>query len=366
MCAPSPGSSPTFGPAPNLGTLPRPQARLCLQVPRFLQKHCALDLHDTKLLLAVSGGADSMALLTMFTALRPRMGHSLCVVHVDHALRPESPEEAAFVARLCADWGIPCTVRPIPVKKFAAQHNTGLEEASRILRYQMLEEERQRNNADWIITGHHRQDLAEDIVLRLIRGTGWPALGGMQAVDPERHLLRPLLLCEPEDLRALLNSLPLPWQEDASNADISYCRNRMRHILLPLLRVENPSLHQGMENLWLLAREDEAHWDQVISAALSHYQVSLSPPRICLPKALLQAHDRATRLRLYMKAIHSLEQGQARATTLFQLDEAWSQGRGNTYFQLPGKISAHIIRGDVVVSVKAEQDKGPDLTDIVL
>lgn len=355
MYAPPPAAaspaSRTFGPIPNLGTLPRPQAQLCLQVARFLQDHCALNLRGTRLLLAVSGGADSTALLALFTALRAHTGHHVCVLHVDHGLRPESPKEADFVARLCADWGIACTVRQANVKAYAAQHKIGIEEASRTLRYQLLEEERQKSHADWIATGHHRDDLAEDMLMRLTRGTGWPALGGMSAVAPERHLLRPLLLCEAEALRALLRHLALTWHEDPSNTDISYSRNRMRHILLPLLRIENPSLHQGLENLWHLAQEDKAHWEKLVTAALKQHKVSLKPPRICLPKALLQAHDRATRLRLYLTALRSLGQGQARATTLFQLDEAWSQGRGNSHFQFPGKISADIARGNVVVSV---------------
>lgn len=333
---------------PDLAALPRPQARLCLQVARFVRKRCQVSLQGEKLLLAVSGGADSMALLLILAALRTHVGHNITVVHIDHGLRPESPAEADFVATFCAERQIDCTVRVAPVAAYAAQHRIGLEEASRHLRYQLLEEERVRLQATWIVTGHHRDDLAEDMLMRLTRGTGWPGLGGMVAVDRQRHLLRPLLLCDPAALRTLLQSQKLTWQEDPSNNDISLCRNRMRHIVVPLLRVENPSLHQGLENLWTLAREDEAHWDAVLHKALHSHSVNLAPPCITLPKALLQSHDRATRLRLYLKAVHSLGQGQARAQTFFQVDEAWSEGRGNTHFQLHGNISVRVVRGQVI------------------
>lgn len=351
----SPNPTQQVKPAQNfdLASLARPQARLCLQVARFISKRCQIPLQGEKLLLAVSGGADSLALLLILAALRTHLGHDIAVVHIDHGLRPESSAEAHFVATFCAARHIQCTVRVAPVAAYTAKHKLGLEEASRHLRYQICEEERQGRRAAWILTGHHRDDLAEDILMRLTRGTGWPGLGGMVAVDRQRHLLRPLLLCDPAALRTLLQSLNLSWQEDPSNNDIHLCRNRMRHILVPLLRVENPSLHQGVENLWNLAREDEEHWENVVQKALRSHKVSLAPPCITLPKALLQCHDRATRLRLYLKAVHSLGQGQARAHTLFQLDEAWSQGRGNTHFQLPGKISVRLVRGQVSFSISS-------------
>lgn len=334
-------------PCPNLGQLPRASAQLCLHVANFVRHECNIPLRGTRLLLAVSGGADSLALLTIFTALRGHTGHEVQVIHIDHGLRPESPAEAQFVAALCAAWGIDCHLRAAPVREYAAAHAMGLEEAGRHVRYTLLEQTRAACAAQWIATGHHREDLAEDVLLRLCRGTGWPALGGMQALDPQRHLLRPLLWSEPAALRELLQGYGLSWHEDATNADTAYTRNRLRHTIMPLLRAENPALHQGIQNLWTLAQEDALHWEAITTKALAEHHVSLSPPTITLPKALLRAVDRATRLRLYMRAIHALHQGHPRATTLFQLDSAWQEGRGNTLFQLHGKVNAQLLRGAI-------------------
>lgn len=351
---PAPLQTPLFStppPCPSLGDLSRPSAQLCLQVARFVAQECHTSLDGAKLVLAVSGGADSLALLTIFTALRAHTGHSLMVVHINHGLRPESTVEAASVAALCAAWGIECHLHTAPVRQHATAQSIGIEEAGRSLRYELLEHCRVKYAAQWIATGHHRADLAEDMLLRFIRGTGWPALGGMQALDSARHLVRPLLLCDPIALRDLLQGYGLSWHEDASNADISYTRNRLRHTVMPLLQAENPALHQGVQNLWTLAQEDTKHWQAVTTSALAAHRVCLSPPSITLPKALLGAVDKATRLRLYMRAIQGLQQGQARASTLLQLDAAWEEGRGNTHFQLPGKLSARLKQGEITFNI---------------
>lgn len=337
----------SLAPLPSLGQLSRPMARLCLQVSSFIEGHCQLPLHGQSLLVALSGGADSTALLTILALLRPHKGHCVRVLHVDHGLRPESPAEAQSVAALCAAWSIPCHLVTAPVAEYAAGQRSGLEEAGRHLRYQLLEAERQKCGAGWCVTGHHRDDLAEDMLMRLVRGTGWPGLAGMTAVDAGRHLLRPLLLCDPQELRKLLREYGLGWHEDPSNADITYSRNRMRHSILPLLRAENPSLHQGLENLWTLAHADTQHWEHTLEQALVRHNVRLCGPQVSLPRALLRDMDRATRLRLYMRAIKILGQGQARAETLFKLDESWSAGRGGTLFQLPGGIEARLLSGNI-------------------
>lgn len=311
-----------------------------------------LDLHGQRLLAAVSGGGDSLALLCCLYLLRPWLGCTLHVLHVDHGLRPESPNEALVVAGYCASWGIPCTLRQAAVAEHAACHGLGLEEAGRQLRYAVLEEERQRLPAAWILTGHQQEDLEEDVLLRLIRGTGWPALGGMQALDADRHLLRPLLCCAPQELRALLHACQVPWLEDSSNADSRFRRNRLRHSVLPLLRAENPSLHRSIAQLHTLAQLDAAHWTTVLDAALRACPWQETAAGITLPALLLRRLDQAGRLRLYLRTMNWLHHrhghtGQARASSLFALDAAWQAGRGGTCFQFPGTLEARLHHGAI-------------------
>lgn len=349
--APSDSSPRSFDPLPVLQTMPPASARVCLDVRRFLERELHLRLQKRRLLLAVSGGADSLALLVVLVLLRPHWNYKLSVFHLDHQLRPESPEEAQMVVQRCAAWGIPCVARAVDVAAYAEQRGLGLEEAGRKIRYTLLEKERRRIGADWILTGHHRADLEEDVLLRLIRGAGWPALGGMPALDRRRRVLRPLLCSAPDDLRTLLRACGLPWAEDPSNADLHYTRNRLRHGILPLLREENPSLHRNIRTLWRLAREDAAHWEALLDNALAQTPLQKDTAGITAPRALLRALDGSGRLRLYLRVLCTLREnvgyGQARAETLFALDTAWREGRGATRFQLSGGITATLHHGNI-------------------
>ena len=349
---PDTASPAPFDPLPVLQTLPPASARVCLDIRHFLERELRVGLQKRRLLLAVSGGADSLALLAILVLLRPHWHCELGVFHLDHQLRPESPEEARMVVRRCAAWGIPCVARAGDVAAYAGQRGLGLEEAGRKLRYTLLEKERRRIGADWILTGHHRADLEEDVLLRLIRGAGWPALGGMPALDRRRRVLRPLLCSAPEDLRTLLRVCGLSWVDDPSNADPRYTRNRLRHGILPLLRAENPSLHRSIRTLWRLAREDAAHWEALLDNALTQTALQETPEGITAPRALLRALDGSGRLRLYLRILRMLREnigyGQARAETLFALDAAWREGRGATRFQLPGGITAALRHGNIL------------------
>ena len=325
-----------------------PQAKnLCRSVRRFVQHDLAADLCGP-VLLAVSGGADSLALLILFHYLSPLWSADLHVTHVLHGLRPEGEAEARSVAELCSALGIACTGLHADVRTHAVSAGLGLEEAARELRYARLEEARQQCGARWICTGHQRGDLEEDILMRLSRGTGWPGLAGMRAVDARRRLLRPLLLTEPQDLRDLLTHVGVTWAEDQSNADTGYTRNRMRHVLLPLVHEENPAFGCAATLLWRLGQDDAEYWQGEVQRLCAEHGARFAEAEVVLPASLLATAPRALRLRVYMKAVHHLNAGQARAETLRQLDAALQEGRGGTVFQLPGKVTAHVRRGAVI------------------
>lgn len=362
---------------PTLQTLPPAAARLCLEVERF----CLLRLglaRGSHLLLALSGGADSTALVLVLHLLAPRLGLTLHALSVDHGLRAESAQEAEFVLQLCNILGISCTVRQADVYGLAASGKLGIEDAARKLRYALLEQERAAVGADFIALGHHAADVSEDVLLRLVRGTGWPALGGMAARDDDRRLLRPLLATDAQALKDLLRVCGISWCEDASNRSRQYKRNRLRLDVLPLLRQENPSLDRTVHDLWQMARLDEDYWNMALDAALAvtpwleQPVASASGPSLTLPAKLLAGLHPAARLRLYVRAVRYLcrsagantgedsdstgqLRGQARARTLLALDEALASGRGNTRFQLPGGLEAYLKGGNVVFGVPARR-----------
>ena len=375
---------------PTLQNLSPAAARLCLEVERFCLTRLGL-ARGARLLLALSGGADSTALALILRLLAPRMGLTLHALSIDHGLRQESVEDTEFTLQLCRNLHIPCAVRQADVRGMTESSGIGIEDAARRLRYALLEQERTAVGADFIALGHHAGDVSEDVLLRLTRGTGWPALGGMTARDSERRLLRPLLATDPQALRQFLGQCGIGWREDASNQSRHFKRNRLRLDVLPLLRDENPSLDRTLHDLWQMARLDEDYWNTTLDAALAAHpwvengggngrladMADSGGTSLTLPAPLLAGLHPAARLRLYVRAVRWLCRpaengggtasegtgcggsngnaestvqlhGQARARTLLALDDALARGRGNTRFQLPGGLEAYLKGGSIV------------------
>lgn len=199
--------------------------------------------HGAHLLVAVSGGPDSTALLAALVELAPARALRLTAAHVDHALRPESAAEASRAAATATKLGVPMVVRRVELRRGA-----GPEDRARRERYRALAAIAAEVNADWIVTGHTQDDQVETLLLRLLRGAGRRGLGAMR---PRRgRLLRPLLATTRTDVRRYLAERALDFVVDPSNADLRFARNRIRRVVLPLLRAEfNPRLDPALAGL---------------------------------------------------------------------------------------------------------------------
>lgn len=208
------------------------------QVLAFARQHDLLP-PGTTVLCALSGGADSMALLTLLLALREEQGLRVCAAHYDHQLRGgASQADAAFVADWCAARSVPLRLGRGDVAGEARRRRQGVEETARQMRYAFLEESADALGAARIATAHHAGDNAETVLLHLLRGSG---LDGLCGIPPRRgRLIRPLLAQTREALEAYLQAKGVPHVEDASNGDLRYARNRLRAQVLPVLQEMNP------------------------------------------------------------------------------------------------------------------------------
>lgn len=315
-----------------LQALPGWAARLCLRVERFLRECLPRDPAGERFVLAVSGGLDSTALALVLRILQPRLGCELVCAHLDHGLRQDSAQDALHAEAFCRQLGLGCRVARADVRTLASQQHVGLEEAGRMARYAFFEDVRLETGAFAVCTAHHVDDLAEDQVLRLMRGAGWPALGGMPAWDEDRRLLRPLLLTQKAELGRLLEHAGHGWREDSSNASREFTRNRVRQDIVPVLVRENPHYLAAAAELWRQARADSGHWD-----ALMAQSMACAPHKeTVLAKTVLLAASQALRLRLYKRCLDACGPGQALAATLRQLDEAWERGTPGKAFSFPG------------------------------
>jgi len=215
---------------------------------------------DAGVVLAVSGGADSVALLRAMVALCGEDRSPLRVAHVNHALRgAESDGDQQFVEDLCRQFGLPCHSCHMEVAVEAQRTGESLEAAGRSVRYAWLQEVAQQHGAGYVATAHTADDQVETILHRIVRGTGMAGLAGIprtRALGPAVSLLRPMLNTRRADVIAYLESLRQPFRFDASNADSQHMRNRIRIELLPLLRQNyNPGVDEAISKLGALAAD---------------------------------------------------------------------------------------------------------------
>lgn len=197
------------------------------------------------LLLAVSGGPDSMAMLDKYEKARPPF--PLAVAHVNHGLRPESDGEETLVRDYCKAHGLPCFVRKADVKREMQKGET-VESAARRIRYEFFRTVAHETGATHLATAHTRDDQCETVLLHLLHGAGAKGLCGILPLRKEGDLtvVRPLLSCGKDDLIAYCRENAVPYAVDASNDDLSYTRNRIRHLLLPEMEKINPNVRTAL------------------------------------------------------------------------------------------------------------------------
>lgn len=338
-------------PLPRLQDLPPKWARFCLAIGAFATNELACDFTTLPCVVACSGGADSTSLLLLSALLCRKNGGHVTAVHLDHGLRDDSPLDARFVAGLCENWNIPLVSVRQDISGLAAERGIGLEEAGRLARYDLLERVRRETRSELIVLGHQLNDLAEDQLLRLMRGAGWPALGGMAAHDASRHLLRPLLLTPRAQLEQFLTVAGQVWRVDQSNFDDATTRNRVRQDLLPVLLRENPAYLDAAARLWRQARLDEAHWGAETSRVLGQLPKNASGEVVVLPSRTLDQCSAPLRLRLYKAVLEDLGPGQPLSDGLFRLDELWRQRATGKRLRFPGDKEARLTKAGIAMQV---------------
>jgi tRNA(Ile)-lysidine synthase len=247
---------------------------------------------------AVSGGADSVALLTILLDLRRDLGLVLFVLHVNHQLRgAESEEDERFVQELAAAHDLQFACEKVETKAFAAKKKLSIESAARELRYEFFRKAVAAHNLDKIATAHTSDDQAETVLLKLLRGAGTKGLAGIyprlavgRKAEGARQkasstgtgqqaqanagtaaatfIVRPLLAVRHRDLKAYLSEVGQSWREDSTNRELRHTRNRIRHEILPRLTHVNPRARETLAEAAEIARSEEDYWTARVSDLL--------------------------------------------------------------------------------------------------
>lgn len=249
-------------------------------------------------LVAVSGGADSTALLHLLVALRPEWDLSLHVLHVDHGLRADSTRDAEAVQALGRRCGV-----PVDVVRVSVDPRGSLEAAARDARHAALEVHAERIGAVRIALGHTADDQAETVVMRLLEGAG---LRGLAGIPPVRgRLIRPLLTMRRRELVAMLERAGVAWVEDPTNRDPRFRRNRIRHEVLPALAAAYGDVVPALTRLARQAREAVGRLERVGEDQLARLAVR-RPGEITLVRSALLALPAEVAAEVLRQAVQAL------------------------------------------------------------
>lgn len=282
-----------------------------IKLTQIIQSRCGLR-PDTPVLIGVSGGADSLCLLDLLH----RLGYALAVAHFDHGLRLESAADAEYVRQQAQQRGLPCIMMRVDVGEFAARQHLSLEDAARRLRYAFLFDQARRVGAQAVAVAHTADDQVETLLLNLLRGAGMAGLKGMRyrtflsEWDTAIPLVRPLLGVWREEVLAYCDQHQLQPRQDATNDDLTYQRNRVRHVLIPQMQAFNPQVKQA---LWRTAQALAADHDvlqPVVVAALAGCRRESASGALALDLEALRRLD-AGLLRLVLRqALSELRPGE--------------------------------------------------------
>jgi len=232
---------------------------MLLEIARqTIERYHLLERGD-RVVVAVSGGPDSVALLDVLMQLRVGAWHAmpLHVAHLNHQLRPEAAEEAEFVRALATERGLPVTVEAADVRALAAREKLSIEHAARNARREFLLRTAESVHAARIALGHHADDRVETVLLNIMRGSGFDGLAGMRAMTAA--FIRPFFDATRAQIEAYVAERGLPYREDPSNRDPAFLRNRVRRELLPLLEALQPGCKAAILRLSEVAAQ-ESGW----------------------------------------------------------------------------------------------------------
>ncbi|MGA7382256.1 MAG: tRNA lysidine(34) synthetase TilS [Terriglobales bacterium] len=285
---------------------------LATAVLAYIRKHALLKAGD-RVAVAVSGGADSVALLRVLLELRSEIGIVLSVIHFNHQLRgADSDTDAQFVTDLAQQYKLDLLCESADTATYAAKRHLSIETAARELRYQFFRRSLGAARLNRIATAHTLDDQAETVLLKMTRGAGSRGLAGIYPelsitdASDSATIVRPLLASRRKDLEAYLLSLRQPWCEDASNRDLRHTRNRVRHGILPRLeRYLNPAIHEALGQTAEIARAEENYWQLELLRLLPQIWTR-QDTRCTLESAALIALPLALQRRVVRAACESL------------------------------------------------------------
>ncbi len=330
------------------------------KIKAYVEKYHMLAPGDV-VVAGVSGGADSVCLLFVLLELQKEIPFTLTVVHVNHGIRPEAGEDAAYVQKLCKEQGVTYCLYETDIRKLAKEQGTSEEEAGRNFRYRCFQEVLGQNGGKpgKIAVAHNLNDRAETMLFNLFRGSG---LSGMTGIRPVREdIIRPLLGIDRSEIEDYLESRDIPYCIDSSNLEDDYTRNRIRHHILTCAAEINPQASAHMagtaDAVWeaeeYIGKQAKAVADQCVSRMLG--QIEIDRQKLLKQEPLIQK-------RIFLFALEQVIPGRKDITTAHikgLMDIAW--GEGNREIHLPYGLCGMRRYEKIIIKAASDDEKNSEV-----
>jgi len=232
------------------------------KVKNAIQKHGMLDKGE-RVIVAVSGGPDSIALLKVLAMISEEYGLTLITAHLNHGLRKEADDEEQFVRRVSREMGITLESKKSDINSLKKGTGRSIEDISREVRYRFLNEAARKHDAHTIALGHNLNDQIETVLMNFLRGSGSEGLKGMLPARDSLYI-RPLLGISRREILSFIEFHKIQYVTDASNTESLYLRNRIRHSLIPQLKKYNQNLEKSLYNMADIMRLDDDYMKTVV------------------------------------------------------------------------------------------------------
>lgn len=330
----------------------------------FSEENNLIEQNDS-ILVALSGGADSVALLHLLARLRKKQKLSLTAVYVNHQLRKkEAKKEEIFCQNLCDSLDIELHLASVDITALAQKNKKGIEETAREYRYELFETLANQHKYTKVALGHHQNDNVETILFRVFRGTG---KSGLKGIPPKREIfIRPLLSIPKEEILSYIDTQNLEFCEDASNYESVFKRNYIRNKLIPLLKTNlNQSVEKAILNLSETISDEEDFLESLVEKKLKKILSVSVGNKIILQRDLLIKCDLWIRRRILRNCLVKLSENNLfpDKETVDRLDNAITSGKKT--LSIPQKLEMNIVEEKVVLFLrtKLKFKQRLDLTD---
>ena len=276
------------------------------KVLETIRKYKLIENGD-KLVLAVSGGPDSMAMLNLLYKLKNEKGinFNFCVAHVNHMIRKEAKDDEEYVRNYCLQNRIDFYSKSIDVQKLANNNKVGTEEAGRYARYKFFDEILEKTGSNKVAIAHNKNDKAETIIMNIMRGSG---ITGLKGIEPRRDkYIRPLIECERFEIENYCKEEKLDPRIDKTNFENTYTRNKIRNIVIPYVKKEfNPNIIETLNRLSELVIDEEAYIEKQVEEVYNEILIKENLREIILDLKSFNNQEKVIKSRIILYTITRL------------------------------------------------------------